>query len=47
MEFKSLAESLTGEMIALEITRNKDDDTPEKYDAIIPKLGILTQVFMQ
>ena len=43
-EFKSVSEAVTGVMMALEITRSKDDDTSEKYDDIVPKLGVSTKV---
>ena len=33
--------------MALEITRSKDDHTPEKYDDVVPKLGVLTKVTLR
>ena len=39
-EFKSVSEAVIGIMMALEITRSKDDDTPEKHDDILPKIDI-------
>ena len=46
-EFKSVSEAVTGVMMALEITRSKDDDTSEKYDDIVPKLGVSTKVSLR
>ena len=45
-EFKSVAEAVTGVMMALEIRRSKDDNTPEKCDDIIPRLGVSAKVSM-
>ena len=46
-EFKSVSEAVTGVMMALEITRSKDDHTDEKYDDIVPKLGVSTKVSLR
>ena len=46
-EFKPVAKIVTGVMMALEIIKIKDDDTPENYDDIIPRLGISTKVSLR
>ena len=46
-EFKSVAEAMIGVTMALEITRSKDNITPEKYDDIIPRLGVSTKVSLR
>ena len=43
-EFNSVVEAMADVMMSLEITRSKDDNTPEKYDDIILRLGVSTKV---